>query len=123
MSFSSFAIAGSTSHSSRNPSFNWIPGVSKITASAIIAEIGVNMNQFQTADHLASWTGVAPGNYESAGKKSSKTVKGNPHVKTALCEAAWAATISRKLSDHQTLAKLHRRRSTDCNFSRGITFF
>ncbi|MGF7050441.1 transposase [Paenibacillus sp. DS2015] len=46
-----------------------IPGVSEITASAIIAEIGVDMDQFPTEDHLASWAGVAPGNHESAGKK------------------------------------------------------
>lgn len=46
-----------------------IPGVSEVTAAAIIAEIGVDMEQFPTADHLASWAGVAPGNHESAGKK------------------------------------------------------
>jgi transposase len=46
-----------------------VPGISRVTAAAIIAEIGVNMDQFPTADHLASWAGVAPGNYESAGKK------------------------------------------------------
>ncbi len=46
-----------------------IPGISEITAAAIIAEIGVDMDQFPTADHLASWAGVAPGNHESAGKK------------------------------------------------------
>lgn len=46
-----------------------IPGVSNATAAALIAEIGVNMDQFPTADHLASWAGVAPGNNESAGKK------------------------------------------------------
>lgn len=46
-----------------------IPGVSETTAAALIAEIGVDMNQFPTADHLASWAGVAPGNHESAGKK------------------------------------------------------
>lgn len=46
-----------------------IPGVSANTAASLIAEIGVDMNQFPTADHLASWAGVAPGNNESAGKK------------------------------------------------------
>lgn len=46
-----------------------IPGVNKVTAASIIAEIGVNMDQFPTAAHLTSWAGVAPGNNESAGKK------------------------------------------------------
>lgn len=46
-----------------------IPGVSERTAAALIAEIGVDMEQFPTADHLSSWAGVAPGNHESAGKK------------------------------------------------------
>lgn len=48
-----------------------IPGVSELTAASIIAEIGVNMEQFPTADHLASWAGVAPGNNQSAGKKKA----------------------------------------------------
>jgi transposase len=46
-----------------------IPGVSQVTAAALIAEIGVNMDQFPSAEHLSSWAGVAPGNHESAGKK------------------------------------------------------
>lgn len=46
-----------------------IPGVSTNTAASLIAEIGVDMSQFPSADHLASWAGVAPGNHESAGKK------------------------------------------------------
>lgn len=46
-----------------------IPGVSQATAAALIAEIGVDMNQFPSAEHLSSWAGVAPGNHESAGKK------------------------------------------------------
>lgn len=73
-----------------------IPGISKDTAAVIIAEIGVEMEQFPTSQHLASWAGVSPGNHESAGKrKSTRTVKGNPHIKSAMCEAAWAVSRSR----------------------------
>jgi len=73
-----------------------IPGISKDTAAVIIAEIGVDMGQFPTSQHLASWAGVSPGNHESAGKrKSTRTVKGNPHIKSAMCEAAWAVSRSR----------------------------
>ena len=73
-----------------------IPGISKHTAAVIIAEIGVDMMQFPTSQHLASWAGVSPGNHESAGKrKSTRTVKGNPHIKSAMCEAAWAVSRSR----------------------------
>jgi transposase len=46
-----------------------IPGVSQVTAAVLIAEIGVDMDQFPSAEHLSSWAGVAPGNHESAGKK------------------------------------------------------
>jgi hypothetical protein len=46
-----------------------IPGVSKVTAAALIAEIGVDMEQFPSSEHLSSWAGVALGNHESAGKK------------------------------------------------------
>ncbi|WP_050551678.1 IS110 family transposase [Bacillus mycoides] len=46
-----------------------IPGVKKHSVACIIAEIGVEMNQFPSAHHLASWAGLSPGNHESAGKK------------------------------------------------------
>ncbi len=46
-----------------------IPGVGKDGAAGIIAEIGNNMDQFPTAQHLASWAGISPGSNESAGKK------------------------------------------------------
>lgn len=46
-----------------------IPGINKIAAAGVIAEIGVNMNQFPNAANLASWAGLCPGNNESAGKK------------------------------------------------------
>ena len=46
-----------------------IPGIGKTGAKELIAEIGVNMEVFPTAANLASWSGVSPGNNESAGKK------------------------------------------------------
>lgn len=46
-----------------------VPGISSTAAAAIIAEIGVNMNQFPSEQHMSSWAGLCPGSYESAGKK------------------------------------------------------
>ena len=47
-----------------------VPGIAEKTAQDILAEIGTNMDQFPTAQHLASWAGMVPGNNESAGKKN-----------------------------------------------------
>lgn len=70
-----------------------IPGVQQQTATAIIAEIGTDMNAFPDQHHLASWCGICPGNNESAGKKKSERIThGNKTLKTALVEAAWAAS-------------------------------
>ena len=70
-----------------------IPGIARKTAEIIIAEIGVNMDQYPTASNLASWAGICPGSNESAGKKKSgKTTKGNQALRVALCECAWGAS-------------------------------
>ena len=75
-----------------------LPGVQRITAWTILAEIGVDMTRFATPAHLASWAGLCPGNAESAGKrKSSKTRKGNRYLRRALIQTGWA--IARRKDD------------------------
>lgn len=70
-----------------------IPGVGKRTVETVVAEIGVDMSRFPSAAHLASWAGLCPGNDESAGKtRSGRARKGDEALRTALCEAAWAAS-------------------------------
>jgi transposase len=69
-----------------------IPGVARPTAEMIVAEIGTDMSRLPSADHLAAWAGVAPGNHESAGKRTSgKTRQGNRFLRTVLVQAAHAA--------------------------------
>jgi transposase len=70
-----------------------IPGVDRRAAEVIVAEIGVDMGQFPTAAHLASWAGVCPGNNESAGKhRSGRTRKGSKWLGGCLSEVAKAAS-------------------------------
>ena len=44
-----------------------IPGVDRQTAEVLLAELGTELERFPSAAHLASWTGMCPGNHESAG--------------------------------------------------------
>jgi transposase len=69
-----------------------IPGVNRRLAEVLVAEIGTDMTRFPTAQHLAAWAGVAPGNDESAGKKRSSQISpGERPVRKGLVQAAPAA--------------------------------
>ena len=70
-----------------------LPGVDLIGAAMLLVEIGSDMDAFGSADRLASWVGICPGNNESAGKhKSGRVRKGNLYVRRLLCEFAHAAS-------------------------------
>jgi transposase len=70
-----------------------IPGVNRRIAEVMLAEMGLDMSQFPTADHLASWAGLAPGNYQSGGKRySGRTTKGNKFLASIMVQGAWSAT-------------------------------
>jgi transposase len=69
-----------------------VPGISERVAQVLIAEVGTNMSRFPTAEHLASWAGMCPGNNQSGGKRGSgQTRKGSPWLKQVLMEAAHGA--------------------------------
>jgi transposase len=83
-----------------------VPGIDRVVAITVIAEIGTDISMFPTAAHLAAWAGVCPGNHQSAGKsKPVKARKGNRSLKTALCNAAFGA--SRKTGSYYK-AKYHK---------------
>jgi transposase len=68
------------------------PGVDRRGAELLVAEWGTDMGRFGPASRLSAWTGVAPGNDESAGKRrSGKTRKGNRTLRTGLTQMAQAA--------------------------------
>jgi transposase len=69
-----------------------IPGVSKVSAQVILAEIGADMTPFPTSGHLLSWAGLVPRLDESAGKRRSTRVrKGAPWLKPVLVQCGWGA--------------------------------
>ncbi|WP_370133512.1 IS110 family transposase [Streptacidiphilus sp. EB103A] len=71
-----------------------IPGIGSHAAAVILSEIGQDMSFFPTADHLASWAGLAPANNESGGhRRPAGTRKGNQHLRNLLVESAW--TVAR----------------------------
>lgn len=70
-----------------------IPGIKERSATAIIAELGVDMKMFLTAAALVSWCGLKPRNEESAGKiKSRKITHENKYLRKTMIECTWGAS-------------------------------
>jgi len=88
-----------------------IPGISRRTAEVVLAEIGSDMSRFATSGQLASWGGLCPGNNESAGqRRSGRMVHGDRWLRSALVQAAWAASRARKTCLAAQYRRLARRR-------------
>jgi transposase len=86
-----------------------MPGISVLSATTILSEIGTDMSRFATAGHLVAWAGLCPGQNESAGKrKSSRLRKGAPWLKTMLVQCAWSAV---KKKDSYYKAQFNRLKS------------
>ncbi|BCJ97491.1 IS110 family RNA-guided transposase [Anaerocolumna chitinilytica] len=74
-----------------------LPGITEISATIILAEIGIDMSIFDDAKHLCSWCGLSPSNNESAGKKKSvRIAKAGAYLKPMMVQCALAAIKSKK---------------------------
>lgn len=88
-----------------------IPGIDRKGAVTIIAETGGDMTRFETADRLCSWTAICPGQHDSAGKRrSGKTRKGNPYLRTTLIESGLAASRAKGTAIQATYRRVKRNR-------------
>jgi transposase len=94
-----------------------IPGINRWLAEVIVAEMGIDMLRFPSHRHLASWSGVAPGNNESAGKRrSGKTPPGNRYLRKGLVQGANGAKRKKgsylKAKYHRVAARRGKKRAT-----------
>ncbi len=94
-----------------------IPGVALRTAQVLVAECGMDMSQFPTARHFASWAGICPGHHESAGRRRSGRRRPGPKwLIEALTESAHAAARTKETylaAHHAQLKRPPRRTQSD----------
>jgi transposase len=90
-----------------------IPGIDRVAGWALLAEVGNNMAQFPTAEQLACWAALCPGNHESAGKRlRGTTSKGSPWLRRMACQCAWAAARTKNTYLSSQFRRLAARRGS-----------
>lgn len=88
-----------------------IPGVNRVLAASLIAELGADMSIFPSVRHCAAWAGISPGNNESGGKRRYASArKGNVHLVTTLVQAATGAKRTRNCYYRDKFWRLRARR-------------
>jgi transposase len=91
-----------------------IPGIGRDAAASILAETGPDMSEdgpFATCHHLASWSGICPGNNESGGKrKSGRTRKANRWLRATLAQTSWAGVAKKNSTFRDRYQRLKPRR-------------
>ena len=103
-----------------------IPGVKLRAATSLIAEIGIDMSHFETANHLASWSGLKPRNDESNKViKSKRITHGNRYLRRTIIECSWAASRTQgcffsRFSYHQTQVRKKTKMKVQVAISRKI---
>ena len=91
-----------------------IPGIQTTAAATILAESDPDRTPFPRPENFSSWSGVAPGNNESAGvKKRAPALRGNPHRKVALVESGWAACRTRESEFKERYDRMNRALDTN----------
>ena len=93
---------GLAGHANRLRLLQTIPGIDAVSAAAILAETGPDPARvFGSADRLAAWAGVCPGNNESAGKRRGARARaGSSHLRGLLVACAHGAARTRTSQFH-----------------------
>lgn len=91
-----------------------IPGIDRVIAATLVAELGTDMKYFPTHSHAAAWAGVAPGSRRSAGKRTGKEPArhGNVYLRTALTQAAVCASRNKGTHFREKYLRVKRRRGS-----------
>lgn len=79
-----------------------IPGIDAMGAAMLLVEIGLDMTSFGSAQRLASWAGICPGNNEAT---TSLKISGPEHMQNSLVVSVGASRFCGARSTSRTRAQ------------------